>query len=61
VQSTAAINHRNSSTLASSEKFQQRNSLTFQANLHRFNERVERPWEELVDWELQRRLDQSWD
>lgn len=61
VQSTAAINHRNSSTLASSEQFQQRNSLTFQANLTRFNERLHRPWEELLDWELSRRIEQSWD
>jgi GT2 family glycosyltransferase len=61
VNSTAAINHRNSSTLASDEKFQQRNSLTFQANLARFNERLHRPWEELRDWELSRRIEQSWD
>jgi GT2 family glycosyltransferase len=61
VQSTAAINHRNSSTLASSEKFQQRNSHTFQANLERFNERLNRPWEDLVDYELQRRRELGWD
>jgi len=61
VNSTAAINHRNSSTLASDEKFQQRNSLTFQSNLDRFNERLHRPWEELRDWELSRRIEQSWD
>ncbi len=61
VQSTAAINHRNSSTLASSEKFQQRNSLTFQANLDRFNERLNQPWENLVDWDLVRRRELGWD
>jgi GT2 family glycosyltransferase len=61
VPSTAAINHRNSSTLASSEKFRDRNAHTFQANLERFQERVERPWEELVDWDLGRRRDLGWD
>jgi GT2 family glycosyltransferase len=61
VPSTAAINHRNSSTLASSEKFQQRNSLTFQANLERFNARLNEPWENLVDWDLVRRKELSWD
>jgi len=61
VLSTAAVNHRNSSTLASNEKFREKNTVTFQSNLHRFNERQERPWEELRDWELDRRLLQSWD
>jgi GT2 family glycosyltransferase len=61
VQSTAAINHRNSSTLASSEKFQQRNAHTFQANLDLFNARLNEPWEGLVDWDLSRRRELGWD
>lgn len=61
VSSTAAINHRNSSTLASSEKFQQRNAATFQSNLERFNERLNQPWEDLIDWDLQRRRDLGWE
>lgn len=61
VNSTAAINHRNSSTLASDEKFQQRNSLTFQANQALFNERMNEPWEYLVDYDLKRRKELRWD
>ena len=61
VPSTAAINHRNSSTLASSEKFQRRNQATFQANLDLFNLRLNQPWQQLVDWDLRRRLDLAWD
>jgi hypothetical protein len=61
VLSTAAVNHRNSSTLASNEKFREKNGVTFQSNMHRFNERQQRPWQELKDWELDRRLLQSWD
>jgi GT2 family glycosyltransferase len=61
VPSPAAIDHRNSSTLASSEKFQRLNKATFQANLDRFNERLNQPWEDLVDWDLVRRRELGWD
>ena len=60
ISSTAAINHRNSSTLASSEQFQQLNQRTFQANMELFNERLNKPWQELVEWDLERRRDLSW-
>ena len=60
ISSTAAINHRNSSTLASSTEYQQLNERTFQANMELFNERLNRPWEELVEWDLERRRNLSW-
>lgn len=61
IASTAAINHRNSSTLASDERFQQRNSLTFQANQALFNKRMNEPWEYLVDYDLRRRRELGWE
>ena len=59
VRSTAAIYHRNSSTLQSSEKFQMRNAATFDANRRLFEERMVQ--DVPLDWDLQRRLDLSWD
>jgi hypothetical protein len=61
ISSTAAINHRNSSTLASSTEYQQLNQRTFQANMELFNERLNKPWEKLVEWDLQRRRNLSWE
>lgn len=60
VRSMANIMHRNSSTLKSSDEYQQRNAHTFAANHKLFQER----WANGVpesDWSLQRRLDLSWD
>jgi GT2 family glycosyltransferase len=59
VRSTAAINHRNSSTLHSSEKFQRRNQLTFDANRRLFEERMNQDLP--LDWDLSRRLELGWD
>ena len=59
VRSTAAIFHRNSSTLLSSEQFQARNQATFDANRIRFEERMLQ--DQPLNWDLQRRLDLSWD
>lgn len=57
--SLAAIFHRNSSTLASSDKFRELNQATFEANRRLFEERmlVDHP----LDWDLRRRLDLGWD
>ena len=57
--STAAIYHRNSSTLNSSDKFKQLNQATFDANRILFEQRM--TGEIPLDWDLQRRLDLSWD
>ena len=59
VRSTAAIHHRNSSTLASSPVFQARNQVTFEANARLFQERMVQ--DVPVDWDLQRRLELGWD
>jgi hypothetical protein len=59
VRSTAAINHRNSSTLHSSEKFQRRNQSTFDANRRLFEERMTQDLP--LDWDLSRRLELGWD
>ena len=59
VRSTAAIYHRNSSTLYSSEKFQRRNQATFDANRELFEQRMTQDLP--LDWDLQRRLDLGWD
>ena len=59
VWSTAQIWHRNSSTLASSERFKERNQATFEANRRLFEERMLQDLP--LDWDLQRRLDLGWD
>ena len=59
VRSTAAIYHRNSSTLASSDRFKQLNSITFAANHDLFQQRMNVDHD--LDWDLQRRLDLGWD
>lgn len=59
VRSTAAIYHRNSSTLQSSETFKMLNAATFEANRQRFEERMVQ--DVPLDWDLQRRLDLGWD
>ena len=59
VRSTAAIYHRNSSTLHSSEKFRMLNGASFEANRQRFEERMTQDLP--LDWDLQRRLDLGWD
>jgi len=59
VRSTAAIHHRNSSTLQSSDKFQMRNAATFDANRRLFEERMIQDLP--LDWDLNRRLELGWD
>jgi GT2 family glycosyltransferase len=59
--SMAPIFHRNSSTLQSSSQFQERNAKTFQANRELFEERVKAGNIPDKEWDLQRRLDLSWD
>jgi GT2 family glycosyltransferase len=59
VRSAAAINHRNSSTLQSSPKFQMRNQATFDANRRLFEERMIQDLP--LDWDLNRRLELGWD
>lgn len=59
VRSTAAIYHRNSSTLNSSDRFKQRNAATFDANRRLFEERMTQ--DQPLDWDLSRRLELGWD
>lgn len=59
VRSTAAIYHRNSSTLNSSDRFKQRNAATFDANRLLFEERMTQ--DQPLDWDLSRRLELGWD
>ena len=58
-RSLAAIFHRNSSTLASSERFRVLNQASFEANHKLFRERMLQ--DVPLDWDLQRRLDLGWD
>lgn len=59
--SLAPIFHRNSSTLQSSPEFQARNSRTFEANKILFEERVKAGNIPDKEWDLERRLNLSWD
>jgi GT2 family glycosyltransferase len=59
VRSSAAVYHRNSSTLRSSAQFQQRNQATFDANRRLFEERMVQDLP--LDWDLNRRLELGWD
>ena len=59
VRSSAAVYHRNSSTLRSSPQFQQRNQATFDANRRLFEERMLQDLP--LDWDLNRRLELGWD
>lgn len=59
VRSTAAIYHRNSSTLRSSEKFERLNGKSFDANRILFEERMTQDLP--LDWDLARRLELGWD
>ena len=59
VRSTAAIYHRNSSTLQSNAQFQQRNQASFDANRRLFEERMVQDL--ALDWDLNRRLELGWD
>jgi GT2 family glycosyltransferase len=59
VRSSAAIFHRNSSTLQSSAQFQQKNQATFDANRRLFEERMVQ--DVPLDWDLNRRLELGWD
>ena len=58
-RSTAAVYHRNSSTLHSSEKFQMMNQATFDANRKLFEQRMVQDLP--LDWDLTRRLELGWD
>ena len=59
VRSSAAVYHRNSSTLRSSPQCQQRNQATFDANRRLFEERMVQDLP--LDWDLNRRLELGWD
>lgn len=59
VRSTAAINHRNSSTLNSSVFYQMRNQATFDANRKLFEERMVQ--DVGLEWDLRRRLELGWE
>lgn len=59
VRSTAAIFHRNSSTLQSSERFRALNQASFDANRRLFEERMVQ--DVALDWDLARRLELGWD
>jgi GT2 family glycosyltransferase len=57
--STAAIFHRNSSTLNSSDRFKQLNQASFDANRILFEQRMN--GDVPLDWDLARRLELGWD
>jgi GT2 family glycosyltransferase len=57
--STAAIFHRNSSTLNSSDKLKQLNQASFDANRILFEQRMN--GDVPLDWDLARRLELGWD